>query len=166
MNKEHTFHDRLTGGIPLRKEQNPVVTIRAMSLNDYDAVLRLWKQGDIPYRPQGRDSKKNIAQQLKQPTSYFLVAEAEKQIIGAVVGTHDGRKGWINRLVVAPPFRKKGIGRRLVEAVEQHFTSIGIDIVASLIEDWNITSMQVFTQLGYTKHPDILYYSKRKSPKT
>ena len=150
----------------MKKRQNPTVTLRKMNLSDYDSVLSLWNDGDIPYRPQGRDSRTNIAQQLKQPTSYFLVAETGKKIIAAVVGTHDGRKGWINRLVVATAFRQKGIARRLVKAVEQHFTSIGIDIVACLIEDWNTTSMQVFEQLGYTKHPDILYYSKRKSPKT
>lgn len=166
MNKLHTFRYRPAGGIHLQKEKNPAVTIRTMRLSDYNSVFRLWKQGDIPYRPQGRDSKKNITKQLKQPTSYFLVAEAEKKIIGAVIGTHDGRKGWINRLVVTPSFQKKGVGRRLVEAVEQHYTSIGIDIIAALIEDWNTTSMQAFERLGYTKHTDILYYSKRKSPKT
>jgi len=166
MNKFYTFRYRPAGEILLMKKQNPTIIVRRMNLKDYNSVLTLWKEGNIPYRPRGRDGRTNIAQQLRQPTSYFLVAETEKKIIGAVVGTHDGRKGWINRLVVAPAFRKKGIAKRLVEAVEQHFTSIGIDIVACLIEDWNTISMQVFEQLGYTKHPDILYYSKRRSPKT
>jgi N-acetylglutamate synthase len=148
------------------KQQDNTVTIRKMTLNDYEAVIALWKEGNIPYRPQGRDSRKNINTQLQQPNCFFLVAEKENKIIGAIVGTHDGRKGWINRLVIAPLYQKKGVAKRLVKEVEQYFSKNGIDIIACLIEDWNTTSMQVFDRLGYTKHTDILYYSKRKSPKT
>ncbi len=111
-------------------------------------------------------AEKTSPYNCEQPNCYFLVAETDKKIIGAIVGTHDGRKGWINRLVIAPSYQKKGIAKRLVEEVEHHFSSMGIDIVACLIEDWNTTSMQVFEKLGYTKHTDILYYSKRKSMKT
>jgi ribosomal protein S18 acetylase RimI-like enzyme len=162
----HSFHTIKRWYRNPMKQQDIKVTFRVMTLKDYDAVIALWKKGNIPYRPQGRDSRKNIAAQLKQPACHFLVAVTDKTIIGAIVGTHDGRKGWINRLVVAPSYRKKGIAKGLVEEVEHHFSAQGIDIVACLIEDWNTTSMQVFEQLGYTKHTDILYYSKRKSPKT
>jgi ribosomal protein S18 acetylase RimI-like enzyme len=148
------------------KQQRTKIKYRTMTLNDYTTVIALWKEADIPSRPQGRDSRKNIAIQLRQPNGYYLVAEADKKIIGVILGTHDGRKGWINHLVVAPSYRKKGVGKQLVTRVEQHFSALGIDIVACLIEDWNTASMEVFEQLGYTKHNDILYYSKRKSPKT
>ena len=161
-----TFYTPNTGGIKPMKNQSLKMTVRPMTLKDYDSVITLWKEGEIPYRPQGRDSKRNIKRQLQQSNCYFLIAEIDKKIIGAIVGTHDGRKGWINRLVVAPSYQKKGIAKRLVEEVEHHFLTIGIDIVACLIEEWNTTSMQVFEQLGYTKHPDILYFSKRKSDET
>ncbi len=166
MNMIHTFHTiSLRSGKSMMKH-SPKVSLRKMTLKDYDSVIALWAEGSIPYRPQGRDSRKNITIQLEQPNCYFLVAETDKKIIGAIVGTHDGRKGWINRLVIAPSYQKKGIAKRLVEEVEHHFSAIGIDIIACLIEDWNTTSMQVFEKLGYTKHTDILYYSKRKSMKT
>jgi ribosomal protein S18 acetylase RimI-like enzyme len=146
-------------------KQNMHVIIRKMTLKDYDSIIRLWNEGNIPYRPQGRDSRKNIQWQLQQLNCFYFVAEIDKKIIGAIIGTHDGRKGWINRLIVAPSSRKKGIAKRLVEEVEHHLTAIGIDIVACLIEDWNIPSMQVFERLGYSKHDDILYFSKRKNKK-
>jgi len=148
------------------KKQHIKMMIRPMTLKDYDAVIRLWHEGEIPYRPEGRDSRTNIKKQLQQPNCSFLVAEVDTKIIGAIVGTHDERKGWINRLVVTPSYRKRGIGKRLVKEVEHHFSKAGIDIVACLIEEWNTTSMKVFEHLGYTKHNDILYYSKRKSMKT
>jgi ribosomal protein S18 acetylase RimI-like enzyme len=139
------------------------IIIRKMRIKDYEPLITLWNVGNLPYRPHGRDSKQHIQQQLRQRTSLYYIAEHEGNIIGAILGTHDGRKGWINRLVVAPAFRKKGIAKRLVQEVEQHLTAAGIDIIACLVEDWNKVSEDVFERLGYTKHPDILYYSKRKN---
>jgi len=147
------------------KKNKVSVVIRKMTIEDYNSLIALWKKGNIPYRPQGRDSKKNIRWQLQQPNSFYFVAEHEGKIVGAILGTHDGRKGWINRLIVTPTYHRKGIAKRLIEEIEDRLTAVGIDIVACLIEDWNVTSMQVFERLGYTKNTDILYFSKRKNMK-
>jgi ribosomal protein S18 acetylase RimI-like enzyme len=145
------------------EENNIAVVIRKMTMKDYDSLITLWKKGNIPYRPKGRDSKKNIRWQLQQPNCFYLIAENNGKIIGAILGTHDGRKGWINRLATTSAYRRKGIAKRLIEEFESQLAAIGIDIVACLIEDWNATSMEVFERLGYTKHTDILYFSKRKN---
>ncbi len=91
------------------------------------------------------------------------MAEINSRIVGAVLGTHDGRKGWINRLAVSPAHRRQGIAAALVAAVEAQLAKLGIEIVACLIEDWNKDSMIVFERLGYKRHPDVLYFSKRKN---
>jgi len=150
----------------LKEKSNIAVVIRKMSIADYDSLIKLWKEGNIPYRPQGRDSKKNIRWQLQQSNCIYLIAEDNGTIIGVILGTHDGRKGWVNRLIITSAYRQKGIAKRLIEDLEQRLAAIGINIVACLIEDWNTASMQVFKQLGYTKHTDILYFSKRKNMKT
>jgi len=33
-----------------------------------------------------------------------------------------------------------------------------------MVEDWNPMSLEVFERLGYKRHPDIVYFSKRKNP--
>jgi ribosomal protein S18 acetylase RimI-like enzyme len=146
-------------------KNNEGISIRKMTMDDYEQVLALWEEGDIPLRPQGRDSRENMQRQLQQPVCFYYVAETKERIIGVILGTHDGRKGWINRLAVAPSYRRRGIATRLVHEVEQHLTVEGIDIVASLIEDWNEISMKMFERFGYTRHTDIHYFSKRKNPK-
>jgi len=137
--------------------------IRKFRIADYEALIKLWKEAKLPYKPKGRDSRKNIEIQLNQPNTIYLVAEFDDKIIGSVFGTHDGRKGWINRLAVTPGYQKKGIGRRLVYKLEKHFHKLGIVIIASLVEDWNKKSIKVFERLGYIKHKDITYFSKRKT---
>ncbi len=140
------------------------VTIRQMRMDDYPSLIKLWEKAGLPYKPEGRDRRENIEKELEGEASLFLVAEKEGRIIGSVLGTHDGRKGWINRLAVAPDSRRKGVGRALVAEVELQLSRMGIAIVACLVEDWNEDSIRVFRRLGYTSHPDITYFSKRKHP--
>ncbi len=140
------------------------IRIRDIRLEDYDVLIALWEEADLPYKPRGRDSREAFARQLEQKSSMYLVAEVDGRIVGSVLGTHDGRKGWINRLAVLPAYRRRGIARRLVEGVEQRLEAQGIEIVAALIEDWNEISMRTFEHLGYRRQPGILYFSKRKHP--
>jgi ribosomal protein S18 acetylase RimI-like enzyme len=137
-------------------------TIREMTIDDYEAVIALWEAAELPYRLNGRDRRDKIARELEGPSSIFLVAEVDGQIVGAVLGTHDGRKGWINRLVVATERQRKGIGETLVSEVETRLDAIGIEIVACQVEDWNSESMTFFERIGYRHHDDIHYFSKRK----
>jgi ribosomal protein S18 acetylase RimI-like enzyme len=139
------------------------VLIRDFRVEDYDTVVSLWRESGLPFRPRGRDRRERIAVEVNQHNAVFLVAESEGRIVGSIFGTHEGRKGWINRLAVLPAYRKRGIAARLVAGVEQRLEAQGIDIVACLIEEWNRESMVVFERLGYRRHTDVFYFSKRKS---
>jgi ribosomal protein S18 acetylase RimI-like enzyme len=127
-------------------------------------MISLWNEAELPYRPKGRDSREKIEQELKFGCSVALVAEKDDgELIGSLWGTHDGRKGWLNRLAVTPEFRNKGLARLMVQEVEKNMADLGIDIIGVLVEDWNLESMDVFEKLGYVRHKDIFYYSKRKN---
>jgi N-acetylglutamate synthase len=138
-------------------------TIRSFKMEDYNSLIELWKTARLPFKPEGRDSKGAIESELKKGIAIFLVAENGNRIIGSVIGTHDGRKGWINRVAVDPEFQRKGVAKELISKVEKKLDDLGIDIVACLIEDWNDTSMKVFEKLRYIKHRDVSYFSKRKN---
>jgi len=139
------------------------IHIREYRIEDYDDLINLWKEADLVHRPKGRDRRDKIEKELRQNTSIFLVAELNGELIGSVFGSHDGRKGWINRLAVDPNFRKKDIARKLVYKAEKRLDELGIDIIACLIEGWNKESMKVFEKLGYEKYSDVAYYTKRKN---
>jgi ribosomal protein S18 acetylase RimI-like enzyme len=67
-------------------------------------------------------------------------------------------------LAVDAALRRKGLGARLVREAERWLEAQGMDILACLIEDDNAVSMTVFERLGYKKHPEIIYFAKRKYP--
>jgi ribosomal protein S18 acetylase RimI-like enzyme len=140
------------------------IVIRDFLAVDYESLISLWKRSQLPYRPMGRDSKDRIVREIDRTNAVFLIAEMDGEVIGSVFGTHEGRKGWINRLAVLPAYRMRGIAARLVAEVERRLTEQGIDIIACLIEEWNTVSMEVFEKLGYVRHRDIFYFSKRKNP--
>jgi ribosomal protein S18 acetylase RimI-like enzyme len=141
------------------------ITIRRFKTQDYLNIIKLWDRAGLSYRPEGRDSLKNIKTQINNGKMIFLVAEANNAVVGCILGTHDGRKGWINRLAVDPEIRRRRIAYRLVKVMEREFDELGLEVIACLIEKNNTISKNVFEKLGYEYYP-VDYYSKRKSPKS
>ncbi|MEE8594184.1 MAG: GNAT family N-acetyltransferase [Candidatus Bipolaricaulota bacterium] len=137
--------------------------IRELTLQDHDTIVDIWTKAGLSYRPLGRDGKKYFQLEIARDTAVFLGAEVDGVLVGVVLGTHDGRKGWINRLAVLPDHRERGIGRALVMETEKRFNGLGIKIVTCMIEGGNDSSEDFFESIGYVRHPDITYFSKRQS---
>ncbi len=143
-------------------DESSIIDIRKFTIDDYENLISLWQHAGLPYKPQGRDSYENIKAELIRGCCIFIIATKNGEIIGSCFGTHDGRKGWLNRLAVKPECRNSGIARRLVQEVEDRLNDLGIHIIACLVEDWNIESMKVFEKLGYKEFMGMKYYTKRK----
>lgn len=138
---------------------------RTPSIEDYERILELWDEAGLPYKPEGRDTRENIAEELKEQPEYWIAAYVESgKLVGIIFGTDDGRKGWINRLAVDKEYRSQGIGTGLVRRLESVFQEKGFKIWASLIEPDNPEGMRFFEYLGF-EDDKIRYYSKRESDK-
>ncbi len=131
---------------------------------DYDTLINLWEAAELPYKPLGRDSRENIEKEVKLSCNQFLFARIDDIFVGAALITHDGRKGWINRVVVLPEYRNKGIARQLVEAGEDWLKQQGIGIFACQIEGYNDDSFEAFKKMGYIPFEGIRYLTKRVHP--
>ena len=142
------------------------VTIRDMTPDDYDSVTRVWMQAGLPFRPRGRDRREKIQAEMERGTALFVVADAGGEVVGVALGTHDGRRAWVNRLAVAPAYQRQGVARRLVREVEARADALGIDIVAALVESDNEVSLAFFRDIEYLHAEDVEYVSKRRSPDT
>jgi ribosomal protein S18 acetylase RimI-like enzyme len=140
-----------------------VGTVVTLTANDYDAVRELWQQAGLSIRPVGRDSREQFTAQLASGLQTVIGVRDGQRLIGVVVTTHDGRKGWINRLAVHPDYRRQGLGRRLIREAEQVLHSQGLHIIAALIEDGNAASLALFQQAGYADYSSIHYMTKREN---
>ena len=137
--------------------------IKTMTSGDYDIIIDLWKRAELSYRPKGRDSKDEICRQIKENNDLFIGAFENNILIGVIVGSDDGRKGWINRIAVDPKHRRKGIAQVLINAIEDALKKRGRKIICTLIEDWNKSSLKLFRKCDYVLHKDIFYLSKREN---
>jgi ribosomal protein S18 acetylase RimI-like enzyme len=139
------------------------VRIRPLRLADYEELIALYRLCGIDPRTRGRESRSAIAAQLRTTSNRYLGAFDGVRLVGAVLGTQDSRKGWVNRLAVHPEYRRRGLARRLVRTCERDLMSQGIRMFAALIEPDNKESAAVFRSLGYEVQP-ILYARRKLHP--
>lgn len=136
------------------------VRIRELRLADYPAIIEVFDLCRLTPRVRGRDSRRNMAKQLRARSNVYLGAFDGPRLVGTVLATHDTRKGWINRLAVLPEYRRRGVALRLVRAAERALRGRGMEIFAALIEEDNVASQTLFRKLGYDPQ-SILYYRRK-----
>ncbi len=139
------------------------IKIRRLTFRDYDKMVEIWKYSGLPFKPKGRESRISIKKQIEETPDLFLGAEEDGELIGVIIASSEGRKGWLNRIAVIPEKRGKGIAKALTTRAEEALKKRGIKIVAILIHKSNIPSIEVAESLGYIPAPDILYLTKRES---
>jgi len=148
--------------VSMREED---ICMRRLRLDDYDELLALWRRAGLhSLKPQGRDSRVALIQQLASGVQTLLGLEVDGQLVGAVAATHDSRKGWINRLVVDPDHRRRGHAARLIAAAEEVLHEQGMHVIAALVESDNPASLALFQKVGYVEiDSGIHYLTKRDS---
>jgi ribosomal protein S18 acetylase RimI-like enzyme len=139
------------------------LVIRPMKPEDYDACAEIWLAGGLPYKPKGRDSRERIAKELTKPNAIFLVAEIDGKVAGVVLGTHDGRKVWGNRLAVHPGYQRMGVATALLDELEGRVDKMGFLVCAALVENDNAASKAMLAKRGYEAHNELTYFVKKKT---
>lgn len=135
--------------------------VEPFKIEDYEELLSLWNRTGLPFDREDRDSLKSLERQVLDDHIAILVLKDEGRLIGSVVASSDGRKGWINRLAVEPEYRGRRLALLLLEEAERFFRESGINIIAALIEDDNTPSMVAFRRCGYEAWPPIVYFRKK-----
>ena len=142
----------------------PPFTIRPATAGDYERLVALWTAAGVKLQTGGRERKSAFLRQIEQFADLYLVAGDGDELVGVVLGTHDGRKGWISRLAVHPGYQRRGVGAALVSACDAAIRAQGIEIVCALVETGNAASAALFEKLGFRADVPVLYYRKPRHP--
>ena len=136
------------------------MTIRIMTIDDYEGVYELW----LSCRGMGLnsldDSKEGIEKFLCRNPETCFVAEEDNEIVGVILYGNDGRRGYIYHTAVHPGFRTQGIGTALVETVTGALQSLGINKVALVVFSKNKDGNTFWEKLGFTTRDDLVYRNK------
>jgi ribosomal protein S18 acetylase RimI-like enzyme len=128
--------------------------IRDATPNDDAAIAALWEACGLtrPWNPPARD----LAFVRQSGHGALFVAEDEGGVVGSVMVGHDGHRGWIYYLAVAPEARKGGLGRRLVNEGEAWCRARGVPKVQLMIRTDNADVRDFYQRLGYEEQPIVL----------
>ena len=104
---------------PLQLEPIPMIAA------DCEAVLSFW-ENMAGVGLSDADTPEGLSAYIRRNPGLSLVVRHEGRIIGAVLCGHDGRRGYLHHLAVAPAYRRQGIGKELVERCLSKLGSLGI----------------------------------------
>lgn len=118
--------------------------IREMKLTDAPAVAHLETVCfSDPW------SEKSIASEVHNPLAYWLVAEDNGNVVGYVGSQSVLDAADMMNLAVAPEYRKRGIGRLLVNALTQHLQAKGVIALLLEVRVTNSDAISLYTKLGF-----------------
>jgi ribosomal protein S18 acetylase RimI-like enzyme len=138
-----------------------IYTIRAMTIDDYDAVMRLWTSTPGIGLSGEDDSKEAIALFLKKNSDICFVAETNGEIVGTIMAGTDGRRGHIYHVTVAQEQRNKGIGKNLLGNVEKTLKRKGIRKICLVAFTENETGNKFWDANGYKAREDLTYRDRK-----
>ena len=139
-------------------------TIRRLTIDDYEDMLRVWSVAGLPFKPNGRESRAMLAAEISRDHCAAFGVFDGARLVGLTLVNYDGRRGWINRLAVDPDYRGLGLATELIKMSEEFLSHFGEVIACGLIEEMNSPSMELFARNGYTCMRSITYWSKRPRP--
>ena len=136
------------------------VVIQEMSVSDYDEVRALWESsdgieiGDI-------DSRQDILRFLERNPGLSFVAREGGELVGVVLCSHDGRRGYIDQLAVRPSHRRQGIGRSLVARCLFHLMRLGIRRWNLFVLEDNQPAIAFWQALGWAERVELVTMSRQ-----
>jgi ribosomal protein S18 acetylase RimI-like enzyme len=134
------------------------LNIRAFSPADESAVIELWQRCGLlrPWNNPHRD----IERKLKINPELFRVGLIDGQIVAAGMGGYEGHRGWVNYLAVDPTYRRKGLGRQMMQTLEEKLLALGCPKINIQVRSDNLTAKEFYTKLGF-KTDDVESMGKR-----
>ena len=123
------------------------LTFTSMNDAESDEVIALWRACGL-LRP-WNDPVKDIVFARAGPSSDILVARHDGRIAASVMVGHDGHRGMVYYVAVAPEHQGKGFGRQVMAAAENWLSARGVWKLNLLVRTDNQAVRGFYDSLGY-----------------
>lgn len=136
------------------------MTIRKMEIDDFEKIYDLWVNTEGMGLNIIDDSREGIAKYLLRNPDTCFVAEDNGNIAGVIMSGHDGRRGFIYHTTVKEEYRRRGIGKMLVDSALAALETEGIHKVALVVFEKNVSGNIFWEKAGFTVRDDLVYRNK------
>ena len=130
---------------------------RTATLADFEGLVALWRAAGLRLRLE--PVAEELASVLERDPELVLGVEDGGSIVASVLGTWDGRRGWVNRLATHPGHRGRGLARLLITELEARLRAKGCRKLNLLIEPDNAAMVAWYERLGYQRD-DLIFMDK------
>ncbi len=135
------------------------VRIEELTLAQYSGALDLMcRTPGIAVR--ATDSVEATRRFLERNPGLSFVAMAHGRVVGCAMCGHDGRRGYLQHVVVDPAYRRRGLARALVDRCLEGLRALGIDKAHLEVLVENAEAHRYWTGAGWTRREDIVRYSR------
>ena len=132
--------------------------IRVMTIEDYEGVHALWMTIKGFAIRSMDDSREGVEHFLKRNPTTSVVAVEDGKVVGAILCGHDGRRGCLYHVCVAPEYRRRGIGKEMVVFAMHRLQEEEISKVSLIAFTSNDIGNAFWNTIGWTKREDLNYY--------
>jgi ribosomal protein S18 acetylase RimI-like enzyme len=134
--------------------------IRPFEPTDRAALIALWQECGlvVPWNDPDRDIDRKLA--VDRAGLLVAIDDGHDQLVGSVMAGYDGHRGWVNYLAVVPTHQRRGLGRSLMDAAEDHLLGRGCPKINLQIRSTNPDVVVFYESLGFT-HDPMLSMGKR-----
>lgn len=98
------------------------MNLRTIVLHDYEKLTQFWKEN---YFVSDMDNEPHFKLFLEKNPELSVLIEKNGEIIGSALGSYDGRRGYLQKVVVKKDMRKGGIGKDLVDEIIKRLKHAG-----------------------------------------
>lgn len=133
------------------------VTIRLMTIEDYEQVYSLWLSTPGMGLNSIDDTREGIAKYLKRNPESCFVAEAGGEVVGVILCGHDGRRGVVHHTAVSARWQRRGVGGQLWEAAADALRREGITKAWLVVKRQNQLGNAFWEQLGFEDRADLTF---------
>ena len=133
-------------------------TLRSMTEADYGAVRELWMTIHGFGIRSIDDSEDGVRRFLRRNPGLSVVAEADGQLVGAILCGHDGRRGCLYHVCVREDYRKRGIGKAMAVFCMKALQAERINKVSLIAFTKNEVGNAFWKSVGWTFREDLNYY--------
>jgi N-acetylglutamate synthase len=98
------------------------MNLRDITLDDHPKVYAFWEHN---YFVKELDSFENFKLFLDKNPKLSVLVEENGEIVGTALGSFDGRRGYLQKLVTKKELRGKGIGKMMVLEVVKRLKKVG-----------------------------------------
>lgn len=130
-----------------QKQFSQNIFIRPYKPNDYRTVKRNLEDGGLFYA--GMDSEDRFKEKIRRNPDSILVAEVDGKIVGNVLFVEDGWAAFGFRLAVNKKYRRRGIGTKLMAAVENILRNKGYSEIHILVDESEAGLKRYYSKTGY-----------------